>query len=66
MFFISIFAFNDSFPSVCWLCFVNVVAANNMQMVMLRGGSRIFSRGGGADFQKIFQNFDLFFLGRPN
>ena len=32
-----------------------------------RGGSRIFSRGGGADFQKIFQNFDdLFFLGRPN
>ena len=28
-----------------------------------RGGSRIFSRGGGADFQKIFQNFDdLFFF----
>ena len=32
-----------------------------------RGGSRIFSRGG-ADFRKIFQNFDdlFFFLGRPN
>ena len=31
-----------------------------------KGGSRIFSRGG-ADFQKSFQNFDLFsFLGRPN
>ena len=29
-----------------------------------RGGSRIFSRGG-ADFQKIFQNFDdLFFFFR--
>ena len=26
------------------------------------GGSRIFSRGGGADFQKIFENFfDLLF-----
>ena len=27
-----------------------------------------FSRGGGADFQKIFQNFDdlFFFLGRLN
>ena len=35
----------------------------------IRGGSRIFSRGGGADFQKVFENFeDLFssFLGRPN
>ena len=35
---------------------------------MLRGGSRIFSRGGGgggggSDFQKIFENFDDLFLG---
>ena len=28
----------------------------------LRGGSRVFSKGGGADFQKNFANFvDLFF-----
>ena len=32
--------------------------------VLRRGGSRIFSRGG-ADFQKIFENFDdLFFFFR--
>ena len=37
--------------------------------VSVRGGSRIFSRGGGGDFQQNFQNFDdlfFFFLGRPN
>ena len=39
-----------------------------VSVCMIRGGSRIFSRGGGADFRKIFQNFDelFFFLGRPN
>ena len=32
------------------------------EVIGTRGGSRIFSRGG-ADFQKIFQNFDdLFFF----
>ena len=31
--------------------------------IVSRGGSRIFSRGGGgADFQKIFQNFDDLFI----
>ena len=35
---------------------------NHRTTIITRGGSRIFSRGGGADFQKIFQNFDdLFF-----
>ena len=41
-------------------------ACLHMNAHRYRGGSRIFSRGG-ADFRKIFQNFDdLFFLGRPN
>ena len=32
-------------------------------LIGIRGGSRIFSRGGGADFQKNFENFvDLFFF----
>ena len=32
-------------------------------MILIRGGSRVFSRGGGVDFQKFFQNFDdLFFF----
>ena len=32
-------------------------------LLCVRGGSRIFSRGGGTDFQKNFQNFDdLFFF----
>ena len=35
------------------------------KLIIIRGGSRIFSRGGGADFRKIFQNFDdLFFFFR--
>ena len=42
-----------------------------MKLFMLqtsRVGSRIFSRGGGggADFQKIVENFDDLFFGRPN
>ena len=33
----------------------------------ITGADLGFSRGGGADFQKIFENFDdFFFLGRPN
>ena len=33
----------------------------------IRSGADLgFSRRGGADFQKIFQNFDDLFLGRPN
>ena len=37
-------------------------------LLSTRGGSRIFSRGGGggADFQKEIENFDDLFLGRPN
>ena len=35
---------------------------NRFFLPVVRGGSRIFSRGG-ADFQKIFENFDdLFFF----
>ena len=34
----------------------------NFCLVAARGGSRVFSRGGGADFQKKFENLDdLFF-----
>ena len=32
------------------------------RMITSRGGSRIFSRGGGADFLKIVENFDDFFF----
>ena len=30
-----------------------------MKVIDFRGGSRIFSRGGGADFQKIFNQIDF-------
>ena len=34
---------------------------------LMTGADLGFSRGGGADFQKKFENFvDLFFLDRPN
>ena len=41
---------------------------NLMKTKLLHPGADLgFSRGGGADFQKKFENFDdPFFLGRPN
>ena len=44
----------------------NCLLSKNIN-VLCRGGSRIFSRGGGGGFKKKFENLDdLFFLGRPN
>ena len=45
-----------------------ISAVNEVEIVMIRGGSRIFSRGGGVvDFQKKMSKFlSTFFLGRPN
>ena len=37
----------------------------NLAGIVTRGGSSI-CRGGGADFQNMFENFDDLFLGRPN
>ena len=43
------------------LCWVETNRKLSLKII-LRGGSRIFSRGVGVDFQKKFENFDdLFF-----
>ena len=54
--------FRMSLPVVAQVCNLNVLVEKKIGK-QNRGGSRIFSRGGGVDFQKCFQNFDeLFFL----
>ena len=58
------FLFEDRFENFLLIQFFQIgLVLIGFKWGVNRGGSRIFSRGGGgADFQKIFQNFDdLFF-----
>ena len=56
----------DSLKIQCYLSkiFTSYIEWRSSQVLSYRGGSRIFSRGGG--FSKNFRKFCRLFLGRPN